>query len=124
MSDKRESLPEDRKREDAWVIRKRGYYYRANRSGYTASPLEAGFYTQAEAEAEARIEPSITAHRLADVMPLPTEIDTLRAQLAEARISLSKVRSENETLTRSLAESTERLEAHNLRKVADAVVKN
>jgi hypothetical protein len=42
-----------------WLIRKRGYYYRPNRAGYTASVAEAGRYTEAEAKAEAAIEPAI-----------------------------------------------------------------
>lgn len=42
-----------------WLIRKRGYYYRPDRAGYTASVFEAGRYTEAEAKAEAAIEPSI-----------------------------------------------------------------
>lgn len=42
-----------------WLIRKRGYYYRPNRAGYTASVAEAGRYTEAEAKAEANIEPKI-----------------------------------------------------------------
>jgi hypothetical protein len=52
VSDKRE-----------WVIRKRGYFYRPNRAGYTSNINEAGRYTQAEATAEERVEPMlITAH--------------------------------------------------------------
>jgi hypothetical protein len=42
-----------------WLIRKRGYYYRPDRAGYTASIAEAGRYTEAEAKAEAAIEPAI-----------------------------------------------------------------
>lgn len=41
-----------------WLIRKRGYYYRPDRAGYTPSVFEAGRYTEAEAKAEATIEPS------------------------------------------------------------------
>lgn len=49
-----------------WLIRKNGYFYRPKSCGYTASIYEAGIYTQAEAEAEARIEDSITAHPLSE----------------------------------------------------------
>jgi len=42
-----------------WLIRKRGYYYRPDRAGYTASVDEAGRYTEREAKAEATIEPRI-----------------------------------------------------------------
>jgi hypothetical protein len=39
------------------LILKGGHYYRPNRCGYTASPVEAGRYTKAEAERECRVEP-------------------------------------------------------------------
>jgi hypothetical protein len=46
-----------------WVIRKNGYFYRPNRSGYTHEICAAGRYTEAEAKAEAAIEPwCISAH--------------------------------------------------------------
>jgi hypothetical protein len=44
---------------DQWLIRKRGYYYRPDRAGYTSSIAEAGRYSEAEAKAEAEIEPAI-----------------------------------------------------------------
>jgi len=45
-----------------WFIRKSGYLYRPDRKGYTTCPIAAGLYTQAEAEAEERVEPAtITA---------------------------------------------------------------
>ena len=40
-----------------WVIRKNGYFYRPGRAGYTGSLAEAGRYTEAEAKAEASVEP-------------------------------------------------------------------
>ena len=40
-----------------WLIRKGGYYYRPNWSGYTASALDAGRYTRSQAEAEKINEP-------------------------------------------------------------------
>lgn len=45
-----------------WVIRRRGYFYRPGRAGYTASIAEAGRYTQAEAETEAASVEGVTAH--------------------------------------------------------------
>jgi hypothetical protein len=54
---------------DEWLIRKRGFYYRPNRAGYTSSIAEAGRYTEAEAKAEAAIEPaSIQAIELTQAM--------------------------------------------------------
>ena len=40
-----------------WLIRKRGYFYRSDRCGYTKDVIAAGLYTEAEAKAEAAIEP-------------------------------------------------------------------
>lgn len=51
---------------EPWVIRKRGMFYRANRQGYTNNIEAAGIYTREEAEAEARVEASITAHPMAE----------------------------------------------------------
>lgn len=53
----------------SWVIRKTGYFYRANRSGYTQELSAAGLYTEQEAKAEATVEPGrITAHPLTDFL--------------------------------------------------------
>lgn len=49
----------DETSERQWLIRKRGYYYRPDRAGYTANVAEAGRYTEEEAKQEAAIEPSI-----------------------------------------------------------------
>lgn len=43
--------------EREYLIRKGGYYYRPNCSGYTTSKFEAGRYTKAEADREATVEP-------------------------------------------------------------------
>ena len=40
-----------------WVIRKSGYFYRPNRSGYTQNIAEAGRFTEKFARDEAAIEP-------------------------------------------------------------------
>jgi hypothetical protein len=54
-----------------WVIRKNGYFYRANRSGYTMEVCAAGRYTEQEARAEARVEPhSISAHPLSEFVTM------------------------------------------------------
>ena len=42
-----------------WVIIKRGLFYRPNKKGYTACLINAGIYTQEEAEREAKIQPNI-----------------------------------------------------------------
>lgn len=44
-----------------WLIRKSGYFYRPDRSGYTQEVVAAGLYTEAEAKRAARIEDSISA---------------------------------------------------------------
>jgi hypothetical protein len=46
-----EHLDEPMDEEKVYVIRKSGYWYRPNSSGYTANLAEAGRYTKAEAEA-------------------------------------------------------------------------
>ena len=52
---------------DDWVIRKRGYFYRPNRAGYTSDIAAAGRYTEADAKAEATLEPEhISAHPLSE----------------------------------------------------------
>lgn len=59
-----------------WLIKKRGYFYRADKAGYTARLEDAGLYTEADAKAEAGIEPWVmSAHHI-------SEFPTLRAALA------------------------------------------
>lgn len=54
---------------EPWVIRKSGYFYRPNRCGYTQEVSAAGHYTEAEAKAEASVEPhSMSAHPLRDFL--------------------------------------------------------
>lgn len=60
--------------QEPWVIRKRGAFYRTARAGYTINVAEAGLYTRAEAEAEARIEPNaILALPLSDFLKPTTD---------------------------------------------------
>jgi hypothetical protein len=55
--------------ERSWVIRKNGYFYRANRSGYTQEVSAAGLYTEQEARQEATIEPkSMSAHPVSEFL--------------------------------------------------------
>lgn len=55
-----------------WVIRKAGYFYRPNRAGYTQEISAAGLYTEAEAKAEAAIEPwHMSAHPASEFSDKP-----------------------------------------------------
>lgn len=71
-----------------WVIRKGGYFYRPNCSGYTTDIGEAGRYTEKKARAEAAVEPdNIRAAHESEFPPSPLQcalntIEELRAQLA------------------------------------------
>jgi hypothetical protein len=61
-----------------WLIKKRGYYYRADKAGYTARLEDAGLYTEADAKAEARIEPEVmSAHHISEFRPLRTKGHTM-----------------------------------------------
>jgi len=74
-----------------WVIRKNGYFYRANRSGYTQEIVAAGLYTEAEAKAEARIE-GITAHRASEfIADMPDIVSTLTRERDQAREALAEL---------------------------------
>ena len=78
-----------------WLIRKDGYFYRPNKSGYTTSKAEAGRYNEADAKRECEIEPwhmkAIHENEWPDdpvskdindkVARLTAEITTLRARL-------------------------------------------
>jgi hypothetical protein len=63
-----EQLP---KRE--WLIKKNGYFYRPERSGYTRDVIAAGLYTEGEARAEAAIEPDCMAAIHASEFAVPIE---------------------------------------------------
>lgn len=72
-----------------YLIRKGGYYYRPNCSGYTTSKFEAGRYTKAEAEREAAVEPwHMSAIHQDDVEDDPVSsrirMDTARIEALEA----------------------------------------
>lgn len=65
-----------------WLIRKNGYFYRPNRSGYTMEKAAAGRYTKAEADREAAIEPeNFTVLHESEVPDAP-EVETLKAEVA------------------------------------------
>lgn len=55
-----------------WLILKGGYFYRPDRSGYTRDVIAAGLYTEAEAKAEAAIEPDCMSavHAMAFAAPI------------------------------------------------------
>lgn len=82
-----------------YLIRKDGYYYRPNCSGYTTSKFEAGRYTKAEAERAAAVEPwHMSAIHQDDVEDDPVSsrvrmdtarIEALEAENAELRKKLS-----------------------------------
>lgn len=71
-----------------WLIKKDGYYYRPNRSGYTREASAAGRYTRAEADREASIEPW---HMSVEREPEPT-IDRVMLALRTARILIASLR--------------------------------
>jgi hypothetical protein len=70
---------------EEWLIRKNGLFYRPNRSGYTAYPFDAGLYTEDEAQAEARVESSISAHHASEFAA-----DIQRVQNSVARFHFLK----------------------------------
>lgn len=52
---------------EVYVLRKRGYFYRPNSRGYTASVHEAGRYTAAEAQAHVNsASGEVTAHLITE----------------------------------------------------------
>lgn len=79
-----------------YLIRKGGYYYRPNCSGYTTSKFEAGRYTKAEAEREAAVEPwhmsAIHQDEITDepeVVDFKAHIEALEADKARLREALA-----------------------------------
>lgn len=90
-----------------WLIRKNGYFYRPNKSGYTLEKAAAGRYTKDDADREAAIEPHnftvIHESEVEDtpqVVDLSAEITTLRKELAEARAENAELAHTVEFVTR------------------------
>jgi hypothetical protein len=75
--------PKDEPKNELWVIRKRGAFYRPEFIGYTSRIYEAGIYSRADAEREASTDQSITAHPLAEFRAL------VESELAQARSMLA-----------------------------------
>jgi len=83
-----------------WLIRKGGYFYRPNMSGYTTAKHEAGRYTKEDAEREARIEPwhmkAIHENEWPDdkisakLSTLAAENERLKAMVAEMEGAISE----------------------------------
>lgn len=71
-----------------WLIKKGGYYYRPNRSGYTREVSAAGRYTRVEADREAAIEPWCMS---VEREPEPT-IDRVMLALRSARTLIDSLR--------------------------------
>lgn len=58
-----------------WLIRKSGYFYRPDFSGYTQEVVAAGLYTEAEAKRESQIEDTISALHVSEFR---SEIENVR----------------------------------------------
>ncbi|MEO1092233.1 MAG: hypothetical protein AAFX81_16530 [Pseudomonadota bacterium] len=67
-----------------WVIRKSDYFYRPNCAGLTACACEAGVYTEAEAKAEASLDPRrVSAHPLSEFHPRLAEMERRLTEIRE-----------------------------------------
>lgn len=78
---------------EGWLIRKGGYFYRPNRSGYTGTKAEAGRYTEEEASAEHRNHPhyisAMPASEVPDADPIfDDEKRAMASELLAAREAL------------------------------------
>ncbi len=67
-------------------IRKGGYFYRENKSGYTGDVLYAGLYTKEDAQREAAIEPENM--RAVPVTDYLDEIEKIRRNLLRLNSAL------------------------------------
>lgn len=81
-----------------WLIRKNGYFYRPNRSGYTMEKVAAGRYTKAEADAEASIEPENFKVLHESEIPDAPEVEQLKTRLAALSHRVGELTRENEEL--------------------------
>ena len=85
-----------------WLIRKNGYFYRPNKSGYTLEKAAAGRYTKADADREAAIEPhNFTVMHESEVEDAPQVVD-LSAEITALRKELAEARAENEKLANAM----------------------
>lgn len=77
-----------------WLIRKDGYFYRPNKSGYTTKKHEAGRYEREDAEQEARIEPwhmkAVHQDEWPDD-PVSATISKLQAEIARYKAALEEI---------------------------------
>lgn len=77
--------------DDAWLIRKGAYYYRPNRQGYTTRKADAGRYTEAEAHAEASIEPDrMSAVKASDIPDDPPLVSAYERGVNDMREACAK----------------------------------
>lgn len=90
--------PEPQNLGDAYVIMKRGYYYRPKAQGYTSVLAEAGRFTLAEAKAQSNHEPPrVTyrrlseAHELSAGAPLEVQLDHAHSKIARLKAALDEI---------------------------------
>ncbi|TPN03847.1 hypothetical protein FJ973_29845 [Mesorhizobium sp. B2-1-3] len=84
-----------------WLIRKDGYFYRPNKSGYTTVKSEAGRYTELDARLEAEIEPWHMAAIHQDDVPDPIG-DFNVSEIASLKAALASIHADNLRLRESL----------------------
>lgn len=90
------------------LVKKDGYYYRPNRSGYTTRVSEAGLYTKEEAEREAAIEPwHMKAIARADIPA--DQLDEAEVKLDQLRIEANHHKARNHSKSALLRRIRDRL---------------